>query len=136
MRDFDLERRERYEVDRTFRIGGETFVRKPAVRPEVMLAYEDMSMEATAADSLEVVDQTILSFIEDTDGAHDRYRALRERDEDPVSIRDLNGLVVWLIAESTKRPTSALSLSEPGREPTGTTSKETSSTEPAEASAA
>lgn len=133
MHDFDLERQERYTADREFKLGGEIFIRKPAVRPEVMIAYEDMSMEASAAESLAVVDKTILSFIEDTNDAHARYQALRERDEDPVSIRDLNQLVVWLISESTKRPTSALLLSEPGRAPTGTNSTATSSTEPAAA---
>ena len=132
--DFDIARRERAEEDREFTLGGETFVRKPAVRPEVMIAYEDMTVEHSAAESLKVIDTLILAFLEDVDDAHDRYRALRARDDDAVNVRDLNEVIRWLIMESTKRPTSALSLSTGGRAENGTPSTAISSIGPAKAS--
>ncbi len=133
MQDFDVKRAERSAADREFKLGGEVFVRRTGIRPERMTAYEDLTPKASSIDALKVIDDLILSFLE-PDG-HDRYRALRERDDDPVTVSDLNDLVRWLISETTGRPTQRLSPSTPGSEPSGTLSMVPSSTPPATASA-
>lgn len=43
MKDFDVARREREEADRSFTIGGETFVYRPAVAPEAIMAWTEFA---------------------------------------------------------------------------------------------
>lgn len=138
MHDFDPDREKRYEEDRQFKIGGEVFTHRPTVRPERMAAYEDMGAEATATNAVEIIDALILAWIDTTDDptAHDRYRALREREEDPIGGGDLSDVVKWLYRQSTRRPTRAPVSSEDGRETTGTPSTPISSTAPDAASEA
>lgn len=127
--DLDLKREERSQRDRTFQIGGEHFVMRVGVRPEVLAAYDDLTEESTAVDGINVMDEVILSHIEDINGAHDRWRELRTRDDDPVTVDDLAALVEWLLAEQTGRPTQRPSASGRGPEnpPTGTPSTVVSS---------
>lgn len=127
MKDFDEERAARYEGDREFQIGGEKFVRRASVRPEVLMAVDDLDAGAPGHEMLKSIDGVILAFIESTDDAHDRYRTLRERDDDPVNMADLNAVVRWLVSEMTGRPMPAPSLSEDGRAPNGTGSTDGSS---------
>jgi hypothetical protein len=134
MHDFDRDREQRHSADRQFKIGGEVFTRRPAVRPEAMTAYEDLTPGASASEAVEVIDNLILAFLEPSD--HERYRALREREEDPLNVTDLNDLVRWLIIETTRRPTQQPSPSTAGSEPTGIRSMENSSSEQDAASAA
>jgi len=121
MKDFDIARDERSAQDRDFRIGGESFRMKSAVRPEAMIGYEGLTGETSALDALRVVDDMVISFLEGAD-AEARYRKLRERDEDPVSMDDLNALVEWLVTEQTGRPTQVPSPSSGGHESTGASS--------------
>ncbi len=132
MHDFDERREERATADREFKLGGEVFVRRSGIRPERMTDYEDLTPQASSRDALKVIDNLILSFLE-PDG-HDRYLKLREREEDPLTVSDLNDLVRWLISETTGRPTRLLSLSTPGPEQSGTPSTATSSSGSAEVS--
>jgi hypothetical protein len=136
MHDFDEARLARYEEDRKFKLGGEIFTHRPAVRPELMAAYEDLGTTATAHEALQVLDDLIVAWIDPTDDpdAVERYHALRAREEDPIGGSDLSQLVSWLYRQSTRRPTSAPTSSEDGRVTTGTNSTDGSSAEPAVAS--
>lgn len=124
MKDFDIGRRVRASDDRlTFKIGGETFTRKASVPPEDMAAWEDHDPRfSTTVETLAVVDETVFALIEDWDGAHERWRALRERREDALSYGDVLDVVKWLVEEQAARPTELSSDSSNGRTPPGTRS--------------
>lgn len=134
MKNFDDKRRIRLEADRQFTIGGETFTQKTGLRPEVLLPWENIGADTPASEVLATIDQLVHDFIEPADDAHARWDALRKRDDDPVTLQDLQELVEWLIEEQTGRPTSPPSASTPSAptQPTGST--EGSSSPPAEAS--
>ena len=136
MQDFDIERAKRYEADRRFKIGGEVFVHKPTVRPDLMIAYEDMARDASAKEALEIMDDLVIGWLDTTDDpdAVERYRELRLRDEDPIGGGDLSDLVKWLYQNSARRPTTASTSSDDGRKITGTSSTDGSSPEQDEAS--
>lgn len=135
MKNFDEVREARKSADRTFQIGGELFVRKVGVKPEVIAAYDQINMGMGATETLNMIDEVVLDMIEDggaavvdgdsitTVGAdgHARYRAIRERDEDVISLADMQDLVAWLIEEETSRtPTQLPSPSPPGPVATAT----------------
>jgi len=136
LQDFDIERAKRYEADRRFKIGGEVFVHKPTVRPDLMIAYEDMARDASAKEALEIMDDLVIGWLDTTDDpdAVERYRELRLRDEDPIGGGDLSDLVKWLYQNSARRPTTASTSSDDGRKITGTSSTDGSSPEQDEAS--
>lgn len=129
MKDFDLDRVNTSEEARQFRLRGEVFVRRDSVRPDTTIAFEDLTPEDTAQHTLTVIDDLVLGFIEDDGGAHARYRSLREREADPVTLQDLIKMSQWLIAENAGRPTGPSSGSSTGPEggTTGTHSTDDSS---------
>lgn len=127
MKDFDQEREARSGGDRRLRIGGEEFVRRDGVRPEVLARYEDLQPGTASAEVLKVIDEIVLAFLEPHDGAHDRYLALRQREDGALTTADLNALVQWLVSEEAGRPTQASSPSTAGRDTTGTPSTDSSS---------
>lgn len=133
MHDFDIDRAARYEEDRTFKIGGETFTHRPTVRPERMAAYEEMPLDITATEATKLTDDLIVAWLDTTNDpdAVDRYRKLREREDDPIGGGDLSDIIRWLYRQSTRRPTQSPAPSSDGSGATGTTSTETSSSEPA-----
>lgn len=116
-KNFDEARQARAEADRSFVIGGETFVRKVGVRPEVIAAYDAIDAEGSPSETLNSIDSVILDMVEDTDDAHKRYRALRERAEDPITLADLTDLVAWLIEEETGRTPTRQPSSSPAGPP-------------------
>lgn len=118
MQDFDVERSERTAVDRTFKIGGEVFVMKAAVRPETMIGYEAINEDTQPEDVLRIIDDLIVSFIEGGEDAAQRYRDVRAREDDAVSMRDLNALTDWMIGRQTGRPPTPPSSSMGGAETT------------------
>ena len=135
MQNFDESRDARKASDRTFQIGGELFVRKVGVRPEVIAAYESLNEATNATETLALIDSVVCDMIDDdgqalADGeritkvgakGHARYRKLREREDDPISLGDMTGLVEWLIETETGRvPTQQPSPSRRGRAGTGT----------------
>ena len=122
MKNFDDDRAARAAADRSFQIGGETFVMKVGVRPEVLADYEKLGSNDSAVESLKVIDTLILDFVETDGDAVDRYHAIRARDDDPITLRDMTDLVDWLVKEQTGRtPTLPPSPSAPGRKRTATT---------------
>lgn len=135
MHNFDEGREARKQADRTFQIGGEVFVRKVGVRPEVIAAYESLNDSENATETLALIDSVVCDMIDDAGQAlaegdrikkigakgHDRYRKLREREVDPLSLADMTSLVEWLIETETGRvPTQQPSPSQRGRAGTGT----------------
>jgi hypothetical protein len=120
-KNFDEARAARAAEDRSFTIGGESFVRKVGVRPEVLADYENVDAAGSATDTLVEIDKIVLEMVEDVDDGHSRYRALRARTDDPITLLDMTDLVQWLIEEQTgRRPTPPPSPSSRSRGGTGT----------------
>lgn len=128
---FDEERLAAIEKmgDRTFELGGETFTRRATIRPETANHYsvllQDFLNEMPAEESLKRTDETILVLIESE--GHDRWRALREREDDAIDNRTLAKVLNWLVAEMAGRPTEAPEPSGNGRAQKETRSKDKSS---------
>lgn len=116
MKDWDAEWAERDSDDaRSFTLRGETFYRRKAIRLETLFELEQQptgSDEETAA----TLDRQVLVFIEDRDGAHDRYRELRAREHDGLGLRHVVELKRWLMEEETGLPTTAPSALRNGRD--------------------
>lgn len=129
MKDFDVARakRKRSEEERTFKIAGETFVLKNGVRPEALAGFDEINENSPIADSMGAWDTLFLEMVEDSDDAHERYRQIRSDSVDPLTIEDLEDMVGWMMEQVTGRPTGSPSGSTAGREETGTTSMDDSS---------
>ena len=118
-KNFDQERLQAIEEmgDRTFELGGETFTRRATIRPETANQYaallQDFLEDLPAAETLKRTDETILILIE-TEG-HERWRALREREDDAIDNRTIAKVLNWLVAEMAGRPTEAPKSSGNGR---------------------
>ncbi len=121
-KNFDIGRKARAktEEDRTFILGGETFVAKDGVHPSALAAYDRITEAAGVMETLSTVDDLILAMVEDRDNAHARYRVVRDNTEDVVSVEDLLELVKWLVELQTGRPTG-----QPGDSSLGPQSTET-----------
>lgn len=109
MKNFDVARQARSirpAKDRTFILGGETFIRRAAVPAEVMVDLDEISGGTSAGRVLEIVSGVIGEMCED--GAVEKWAALRARKghEDPLTLADVIEVVQWLIAEETEIPTS------------------------------
>ena len=119
MRNFD----EMLATDREFTVGGETFHWRD-VRPEVLTSFEP-SRNGDGPDddnaAWRLMDDQILLFIGKDE--HDKWVSLRARDDNPVTIAQLNAILLWLMEEQTGRPTVQPSPSDPGRGQTKGTSK-------------
>lgn len=108
--------------DREFTVGGETFHWRD-VRPEVLTSFEPSRNGDTPDDdnaAWRLMDDQILLFIEPAE--HDKWAELRARDEKPVTIAQLNAILLWLMQEQTGRPTQAPSPSGSGRTKTAASS--------------
>lgn len=132
MKNFDTARAARRQStdDRTFTFAGEQFVAVPAVRPEELMGYESITEDTSASETLQIVDELILVMVEDDPTAaditdpryrsHERYRAIRERRQDPISVQDLLELAEWIVQTQTGRPTGPAGNSSPELALTGT----------------
>ena len=118
MKNFD----EMLATDREFTVGGETF-HWCDVRPEVLTSFEPSAngKDDDADATWRMMDDQILLFVSKDE--HERWRALRVRDDKPVTIAQLNAILLWLMEEQTGRPTVPSSPSDPGRGRTAATSK-------------
>lgn len=130
MKNFDTDWANRRSKEaRTFQMRGEEFVMIEAARPE-SLAADPGETGDEIEDSMKVLDDRFLSLIEHSEpgpGLKEspeelRYRALRARESDGLSIRDLREVIDWLIEEQTGRPPTSPSASTPGRGRSGTRS--------------
>lgn len=116
MKDFN----ELLAQDREFRVHDQTFVWKD-VRPEVLTAFE---IDANGDDPNAVwglMDRQILLFLPEAE--QEKWKTLREDEDKPVTIAQMNAILTWLMEEQTGRPTEAPSPSEAGPGNTGTSSK-------------
>ncbi len=107
MKDFN----ELLAKEREFKVQDEVFTWHD-VRPEVLTAFE---MDANGDDPNSVwklMDAQILLFIP---GQQEKWDALRAREDNPVTIGQMNGILTWLMEEQTGRPTEQPSPSAPGR---------------------
>lgn len=130
MKDFDTSRaaRRRSEDQRTFKLAGETFIMKNGVRPEALAGFDAITPDSPIIDMMAAWDELFLAMIEDRDGeAERRYRALRDSTVDPLTLEDLDEVVLWMMEEVGGRPTGSSSDSSDGREQTGTSSTDASS---------
>lgn len=121
-KNFDIGRKARAKTaeERTFTIGGETFVAKDGVHPSALAAYDAISDASGVGETLATVDDLIISMIEDNDNGHARYLAVRENTQDIVTVEDLLELVRWLVELQTGRPTGQPDDSSPGQPSTET----------------
>ena len=129
MKNFDSDRKSR-EIpveERTFVLGGETFIGRSTVRPEALTQWDGIDADMGVTDILEATDATILALIENTDDGHARYLALRKRDDDPIGVNDLVEVGKWLVEVQTGRPTEQPSVSTDSQPTSGTPSTEESS---------
>lgn len=123
MKNFDTERKAR-EIpveERTFVLGGETFIGRSSVRPEVLTKWDGIGDDMPITEVLKATDDTILALIED-DGAHARYLALRAKEDDPLTVPDLVAVGMWLVEVQTGRPTEPPTGSTDSPSTPGTTS--------------
>lgn len=130
MKNFDQQRAARAQTadDRTFLIGGEQFICRAGIRPEVLTPYEDLDGSQSASETLVIIDEMVVSCIESYDDAEGRYRRLRAREDDPVTLDDLTEIAKWLLETVTgKSPTKSPADSSQRRGETGTPSTENSS---------
>lgn len=129
-RDFDGDRRKREQQTRDERamiLGGQTFYAKASVRPEILTAFTDIDDDTPMDEVLRITDETILALLEPVDHTAERYAAVRENEEDVVTLGDLIEVAKWLVEVQTGRPIESPSVS--GTSPaTGTNG--TDSTEP------
>lgn len=116
--------------ERTFVVRGETFTWKD-VRPEVLDSILRANANGAGAEGEEKEgeessmwanqDTLILEFIVPED--HERWKKLRARDEEPITIRQFNAILEHLVSEQTDLPTTPPSPSVTGRGSTAATSK-------------
>jgi len=128
MKNFDEARKKRAQADRSFTIGGETFERKPGVRPEVLLEWSDLTAGTPSGRVLEVIDEVVLAMISPNGKSAARWEAVRESEDDPVTLADLHELVSWLVEEELgETPIRQDLLSSPGLEAASESSTDASS---------
>lgn len=110
MRDFDT------TPDLEFKLGGETFVAQ-RVRPEVLAEFAsdnvDLEEAQDSTKALALLDERIEAFLEHEEDRA-RYRELRQRTRNPVTIGQLNALLEWMLEVSSDLPTEQPSTSVAG----------------------
>jgi hypothetical protein len=118
VKDFD----ELKTKDREFKVGGELFHWRD-VRPEVLTSFTapDTNGDGGVDQTWALLDAQILLFVAPDE--HERWHALRARDDDAVTVQQLTSILTWLMEEQTGRPTETPSPSDPGRGRTAATSK-------------
>lgn len=124
-KDFDLDRANRLRngsAPPTFKIGGEKFKMRLQVRPEVIADADDLTVEGGAKATIELIDSIVLGFIDPAAKSHERYRKVREREEDPLTLQDIMQVMYWCVEAYTNRPTEPSSPSTSGRRRTTTRS--------------
>lgn len=117
-RNFDEER----DQDLDFVIRGEKFT-VARVRPEVIGEWEDEATPEKSMDAITYTSDKVKGFILNSDGSHERWDAVRKQTDDPVTLGELNELLVWMIQVQSARPTQSPSPSAAGRGRTAASSK-------------
>ncbi len=100
----------RDQEDREFLIRGEMF-KIQRVRPEVMeevTALEDAFVaieEPKYSDVVELAEKRLLLFLDDENGAVDRWKTLRERKVDPITYTEITEISKLVLEKATGLPT-------------------------------
>jgi hypothetical protein len=100
----------RDQEDREFVIRGEMF-KIQRVRPEVMeevTALEDVFVaieEPKYSDVVELAEKRLLLFLDDENGAVDRWKKLRERKVDPITYTEITEISRLVLEKATGLPT-------------------------------
>jgi hypothetical protein len=108
--------------DLEFIVAGESFKMK-YVRPEVLAAWEDEPAADTSESALKQMDSRIKLFLDNSNGAIERWDALRAREDNPISMGQINDLLLWMVEVQSGRPTIQPSPSATGRGKTAASSK-------------
>lgn len=115
MRNFDL------EMELAFEVCGEMFKMR-LVKPEVLAKLQDMGVPESNVKSLELMDEQIMAFLDNSNGQIDRWKAMRERENNTPSQGQLQDILVWMVEVQTARPTEQPTPSGRGRGKSGATS--------------
>lgn len=139
-----VSRNERAQVppeDRSFVIGGETFVYRTSVAPErfkkwsmmvggeyvlkdergrpILDEHRQPVSTLTEDEALVIYDETILAFLEP--GQEEKWKAVRAADAaNPLNLEDIKAVMRWLFDQQTGRPTGRPSGSSSGSATVGT----------------
>lgn len=109
----------RADRDRSFEIGGKTFTHKPAVAPETLARYYDMTAGLRAGitneEAIAIIDETVLGLLDP--GQEDAWYEVRDPNiSNPLTHNDLHALIEGLLAVVTDRPIGPPSDSTDGQE--------------------
>lgn len=102
------------EKDQTFIVRGEKFTYQD-VKPEILSAFEASTNGAKTDEenAWDIFDRQVMVFLPEEQ--HARWKELRAREKDPVTIHQLTELIKWLMEAQTGRPTEQPSPSASGR---------------------
>lgn len=108
--------------DHTFIVRGETFTWRE-VRPEVLTSLRKLEIDDETDPNLvwEALDEQIMKFLVPED--RERWKRLRQNEDTPITIRQLNAILEYIISEQTERPFEMPSPSVSGRGRTAVSSK-------------
>lgn len=98
--------------DRSFTVKGETF-HYVDLSPEQL--FSEVDIKENGDDGLlvwKLTDAQIMRYLPEEE--HERWKALRARETDPATIKQLNAIVEWLWEEATGRPLTRPEPSEAG----------------------
>lgn len=138
-REYDSRFRERHETrleefgDREVILGGETLLFKVNVPYGIFIELDEMRTAGDPLSTFRRGEEIIFSLV---DGDEDALERARKNLRETLTANDLLELLNVLIEDNSGRPTQAPSSSGNGRTATGTSSTDTSSSEPAEDSTA
>ena len=116
MRNFDI------SEDLSFEVCGEMFKMR-LVKPEVLAKLQDNDVPETNMKALEILDEQITAFLDNSNGQIERWKAMRTREDNTPSQGQLQDILLWMIEVQTARPTNQPSTSGRGRGAPATTSK-------------
>lgn len=118
MHNFDEARDVRMQGERSFQIGGQQFTYKPAVSPESLIPWADMTADTPEVEAIRIIDETVLAFLDP--GQEGKWLLARDPDSaNPLTADDIIELIKWLVTEQSGRPTSPPSDSSNGSETGG-----------------
>jgi hypothetical protein len=106
--------------EKTFVVRGETFTFTD-VRPEVLTSLGQIDENGDPNAVWKAQDDQIMKFLVPED--HERWKNLRERNENPITMAQFNAILEYLVESQTDRPTQTPSPSASGRGRTAATSK-------------
>ncbi|HXJ30194.1 MAG TPA: hypothetical protein VNG35_06125 [Gemmatimonadales bacterium] len=118
MKNFDHDRQRRATrpaSERTFVLGGETFMLRARVPANVMTQLDEItSGQVSPGRVLDIVTGVVTDMVEPPGGEKWRELVARGAEEDPLTLADVIDVVQWLIENETNIPTSEPSPSGDG----------------------